>query len=198
MSGPIICSKFDQSGNYLATGMVALDSHQVKVQSITSSQASLNTSFTLEKSNKLVNLAWIPSDSIQLLALCLSKGSILIYSTQTNEIVLELISSANVSILDFHYSTTTRTGWSCDIEGNVYEWDLNSYLLVDSFKVNEYIESVDSINRISTVMFNSQPHLLLGSNAVYLFNIKQRELVKTFPGHIQPVNSITALNNDMF
>ena len=73
---PIICSKFDQSGNYLATGMVALDSHQVKVQSITSSQASLNTSFTLEKSNKLVNLAWIPSDSIQLLALCLSKGSI--------------------------------------------------------------------------------------------------------------------------
>ena len=198
MSGPIICSKFDQSGNYLATGMVALDSHQVKVQSITSSQASLNTSFTLEKSNKLVNLAWIPSDSIQLLALCLSKGSILIYSTQTNEIVLELISSANVSILDFHYSTTTRTGWSCDIEGNVYEWDLNSYLLVDFFKVNEYIESVDSINRISTVMFNSQPHLLLGSNAVYLFNIKQRELVKTFPGHIQPVNSITALNNDMF
>ena len=134
MSGPIICSKFDQSGTIWQPVWLLLIPIKSKVQSITSSQASLNTSFTLEKSNKLVNLAWIPSDSIQLLALCLSKGSILIYSTQTNEIVLELISSANVSILDFHYSTTTRTGWSCDIEGNVYEWDLNSYLLVDFSK----------------------------------------------------------------
>lgn len=127
-----------------------------------------------------------------------NQGSILIYSPQTNEIVLELTSSANVSILDFHYSTNTRSGWSCDIEGNVCEWDMSSYTLLNSFKVSEYIESVDSISRISTVMFNSQPHLLLGSNAIYLFNSKQRELVKTFPGHIQPVNSITTLNNDMF
>ncbi|EMG49225.1 UTP5 U3 small nucleolar RNA-associated protein 5 [Candida maltosa Xu316] len=201
MSGPVICSKFDSSGNYLATALVALDAHQIKVQSTNASQTSLNTSFTLDKSNRLTNLSWIPStDNLQLLALCLTKGSILIYSPQTNEIVSELTTTNNVSVLDFHYSKHTRSGWSCDIEGNVYEWDLGSFTLLKSFHIGEYIESVDSINRVSTVMYNTQPHLLIGSNAVYLFNIKQKSIVKTFPGHIQPINSITPVgnSNDLF
>ncbi|EGW33718.1 uncharacterized protein SPAPADRAFT_59082 [Spathaspora passalidarum NRRL Y-27907] len=188
-SGPIICSSFDPSNGYLATALVALDTHQIKVQSVNPSQSSLNASFNLDKANKITQLQWINS-SVQLLAVCLTKGSILVYSPQTNEIVAELTSSANVSITDFHYSKTTHTGWSSDIEGNVYEWNMDSYTLIQSFKIGDVIEGVDSINRISTIVYNGQVHLLLGSHAIYLVDAGNKRMVKTFPGHIQPVNSL--------
>ena len=201
-SGPVICSKFDASGSYLATAIVALDAHQVKVQSTTnqSSSSSLNTSFTLEKSNKLTNLTWIPSagNSVELLALCLTRGTVLIYSPQTNEIISELNSSTNVSILDFHYSEITQSGWSCDIDGNINEWDMNTFELKNSFKIKDIVDAIDSINRISTVIYQRQPCLLIGSNAIYLFNIKSKEVVKTFPGHIQPINTITSVGDNSF
>lgn len=202
MSGPVICSKFDASGSFLATALVALDAHQVKVQSTTnqSSSSSLNTSFTLEKSNKLTNLTWIPSgnNNVELLALCLTRGTVLIYSPQTNEIISELNASANVSILDFHYSEITQSGWSCDIDGNINEWDMNTFEMNNSLKIKDIVDSIDSINRISTVFYQRQPCLLIGSNSIYLFNIKTKEVVKTFPGHIQPINTITPINDNSF
>ncbi|RCK66046.1 U3 small nucleolar RNA-associated protein 5 [Candida viswanathii] len=201
MSGSVICSKFDPSGSYLATALVALDSHQIKVQSTAnqSSTSSLNTSFTLDKSNKLTNLSWIPSTSTSsLLALCLTRGTILVYSPQTNEIVSELSTGSNVAILDFHYSEITQSGWSCDIEGTVTEWDLGTFETKLVIKVRDVVDSIDEIHRVTTVVYDRMPCLLLGSNAVYLFNIRTREVVRTFPGHIQPINAIVPVGDGSF
>ncbi|RLV90561.1 U3 small nucleolar RNA-associated protein 5 [Spathaspora sp. JA1] len=192
LNSPIICSRFDPTNSYLATGLIALDTHQIKVQSLNPA-ATLNTSFNLDKSQKLTKLTWINSDTVQLLAVCLTKGTILVYSPQTNSIIAELTTSNNVSISDFHYSKHSNTGWSSDIEGNVYEWNMNSYELIQQFKLGDFIDGVDSINRISTIIYQGKVQLLLASHAIYLFDFANKTLQKTFPGHIQPVNSLVVV-----
>ncbi|KAI5963965.1 UTP5 [Candida margitis] len=200
MSGPVLHSKFDSKNAHLASVILSLDTHQVQVKSVHPSQASLNTSFNLDKSNKVSNLSWISTsqDSVELLALCLENGGILVYSPYTNGVISELTTSANVAVLDFYYSKVTKTGWSCDVQGSIYEWDVISFRLLRTFKISEIVESVESINRISSCMYNSEPHLLLASNSIYLFNIKAKQISRTFPGHIQPISSIISLGNDMF
>ncbi|KAG5420862.1 UTP5 [Candida metapsilosis] len=200
MSGPVLHSKFDSKNAHLASVILSLDTHQVQVKSVNPSQASLNTSFNLDKSNKVSNLTWISTsqDSVELLALCLENGDILVYSPHTNEVISELTNSTNVAVSDFHYSKVTKTAWSCDVQGGIYEWDVISYRLLRSFKINEIIESVESINRISSCIYNSEPHLLLASNSIYLLNIKAKEVSRTFPGHIQPISNITSLGDDLF
>lgn len=195
-SGPLISAKFDPTNTYLASGIIALDTHQVRVQSINPSQSSLNTTFSLDKSAKLTVLSWVSYHENQFIAIGLNKGSILVYSPLTNEIISELVTPTNLSIQDFHYSEITKSGWSCDIGGNIHEWDMSSFKLLQSFTVSEILESSEIISKISTVVFEDEPHLLLGSHSVYLTNIKTREVSKTFPAHIQPIDNICPIPND--
>lgn len=199
-SGPLIKAKFDPTNTYLASAIIALDTHQVRVQSINPSQSSLNTSFTLDKSSKLTSLSWISYHDNQLIAIGLSKGSVLIYSPLTNDIISELITPTNLSIQDFHFSKLTQTGWSCDVGGNIQEWDLTSFQLVQSFTINDLLESSESISRIATVSYNDKSHLLVGSHSVYLLDIEERQILKTFPAHVQPIDTIYPVpnNNDLF
>ncbi|MDC6270731.1 WD40 repeat and Utp12 domain-containing protein [Acetobacter pasteurianus] len=194
MSGPIIHAKFDSSNRYLASILVSLDTHQIQVQSVSPSSSSLNASLNLDKLNKVTNISWIDTDdknTVQLLAVCLSRGSILIYSPQTNDIVEELSTKANVTVLDFHYSSVTRTAWSSDVDGNIHEWDMVLYLLLQLFKVGEIIESVDAVYQILSCIYDKEACLLLGANSIYVYNLKDKEVMKTYPGHIQPISTIT-------
>lgn len=199
-TGPLINAKFDPTNTYLASGVIALDTHQVRVQSINPSQSSLNSSFNLDKSSRLTALSWISYNENQLIAIGLSKGSILVYSPLTNEIISELVTPTNLSIQDFHYSKLTQSGWSCDIGGNIHEWDLTNFKLLQSFAINDLLESSENISRISTVLYEEKAHLLLGSHSVYLIEIEGRQILKTFPAHVQPIETIYPIpnNNDLF
>lgn len=199
-TGPLINAKFDPTNTYLASGVIALDTHQVRVQSINPSQSSLNSSFNLDKSSRLTALSWISYNENQLIAIGLSKGSILVYSPLTNEIISELVTPTNLSIQDFHYSKLTQSGWSCDIGGNIHEWDLKNFKLLQSFAINDLLESSENISRISTVLYEEKAHLLLGSHSVYLIEIEGRQILKTFPAHVQPIETIYPIpnNNDLF
>lgn len=189
-SGPLICAKFDPSNTYLASAVVALDTHQIKVQSINPSQASLNTSFNLENGSKLSTLSWISINQQLLIALALNNGTILIYSPLTNQIVSELTSPTNLSVTDFHYSNITSSAWSSDISGNIFEWDLINFSLIQHFTINDLLESNDTITTISSIIYQDEPHLLIGSHSVYLIEPKSRQIIKTFPAHVQPIHSI--------
>mmetsp|Transcript_5253 Transcript_5253/g.5964 ORF Transcript_5253/g.5964 Transcript_5253/m.5964 type:complete len:680 (-) Transcript_5253:180-2219(-) len=199
-TGPLISAKFDPTNTYLASGVIALDTHQVRVQSINPSQSSLNSSFNLDKSSRLTALSWISYNENQLIAIGLSKGSILVYSPLTNEIISELVTPTNLSIQDFHYSKLTQSGWSCDIGGNIHEWDLTSFKLLQTFAINDLLESSENISRISTVLYEEKAHLLVGSHSVYLIEIQERQILKTFPAHVQPIDAIYPIpnNNDLF
>lgn len=193
----MVCAEFDPSRSLLATGHVSLDRHQVKVQSVTPSQGSLNVSFTLGKLDKLTRLTWVSYNEHEVVALCLTRGAILVYSPLSNDIVTELQSPTSSSIQDLHYSDITNSAWSCDIDGNICEWDFVNFSLKQTFSISEVLENAESITRVCVVPWNNEPHLLVGQHSITLISIKQsKQVVKTFPGHIQPVNAIVPITSD--
>lgn len=196
--GPIICSAYDPTRTLLASGIIALDTHEIKVQSINPSQSSLNTSFSLEKGSRLNSIRWVPSGHHHFLALNLTKGSTLIYSPLSNEVVAELETTYNSSILDFHYSKYSKSAWSCDVGGSVYEWDMVNFKLLQTIKFSELLDNVETITKISSVHYLGQPHLLVGSHSIYLVLLATKQVVKTFPGHVQPINNILHVDHDLF
>ncbi|KAG7195514.1 Small subunit (SSU) processome component [Scheffersomyces spartinae] len=202
VASSVVCAEFDPSRSFLATGHVSLDRHQVKVQSVTPSQGSLNVSFTLGKLDKLTRLTWVSYKEHQVVAICLTRGVILVYSPLTNDIVCELQSpTSSSSIQDLHYSHMTNSAWSCDIDGNICEWDFMNFSLKQTFSISEVLENAESINRVCVVEWENEPHLLLGQHSITLISIRQsKQVVKAFPGHIQPVNAIVPIesNSDLF
>lgn len=197
MSGPIICSKFDPSHSYLALAVQALDTHQVKVQAVVLAQDSLNVSFNLKKGAKLATLEWISSD---LIALCQTNGTILIYSPSSNSIVAELESPVNLEITDFYFCKFSQSGWSADINGNIYEWDLQNYLLVQRFALSDMLDGTEHISKLATVMYEKEIHLLVGTHNVYMVNLLSKSIVQTFPAHVQPLITLMPVPNkkDLF
>ncbi|CUM63542.1 uncharacterized protein PRCAT00001120001 [Priceomyces carsonii] len=195
-SDSILCSRFDGSKSFLAYGSISLDIHEVRVVSISSSQSSLDALLKLDKSSKLTNLNWIRYEDNDLLAVCLTKGSIILYSPLSNEIISELFSSEQTSMLDFHYSELTKTGWSCDIGGNIYEWDMLSFKLMQKFKVVDLQDSASYFERLTVIKYRDAPHLLGGSFSLQLINLDTKERVKSFPGHIEPINTLVPVPSD--
>lgn len=197
MSGPIICSKFDPTHTYLALAVQALDSHQVKVQAVVLAQDLLNVTFNLNKGAKVATLEWISSD---LIALCQTNGTILIFSPSSNSIVAELESRVNLEITDFYFCQLSQTGWSADINGNIYEWDLQNYNLVQKFALSDMVDGTEHISKLATVIYQNETHLLVGTHNVYLVDILAKTIVKTFPAHVQPIISLTPIpsNKDLF
>lgn len=193
MSGPVICSKFDPSHTYLAQAVQALDTHQVKVQSVVLLQELLNTTFTLAKGAKLTTLEWVSSD---ILALCHTNGSIALYRPASNSIDATLESPLNLEIADFHVSPVSHTGWAADINGNIFEWDLHSHKLVQQFSLGEMVDSSERISRLLSVLYENEPHLLVGTHNVYLVDVFNKHVVKTFPAHVQPLHTLFPLAED--
>ena len=191
----LLCSAYDPPRAHLATAVVALDTHQVKVQSVNPTQSALHTAFNLPKGSRLTSLTWFPYGDHHVLALNLTKGSTLIYSPASNEIIAELDTSNNATVLDFHYSPHTTSAWSCDVSGNIYEWDVINFRLIRSVRVSDIIDAVDTVHRILTIIHNNEPHIVLGSHAVHLLDTELK-IVRVFPGHVQPVQAIHGVPGD--
>lgn len=207
MSGEIVNNqfvscKFDETRTLFASVIIALDSHQVNVTAVNSSESDINTSFTLESGNKVSVLTWLPlNEDEQVLAIGLTNGSILLYSPSLNTTITRLSTSSNSLITDVHFSYITNTVWASDVTGIIYEWDLH-YDLVQQFSINDSLklETTEPLYSIATINFNSHPHILAGSQSIYLVNIKTKEVSKTFPAHIQPIKSILSVpfDRDLF
>lgn len=193
MSGPIIAAKFDPTNTHFALAVQALDTHQVKVQALVVTQDLLNTLFSLGKGQKITALEWISHSE---LAVCLTSGSVLIYTPSSNSISKELQCPSNAAITDFHYSPITRTAWCADAEGNFYEWDTLSYTLLQSFGLSDMLDAVEKVSKLSTVMYQNEPHLLVGTHNVYLVDVLAKTIVKSFPAHVQPIIAITPVASE--
>lgn len=211
MGSVLAASDFDPNGNYFASAVTALDTHKIRVQS-TNTSSTLANAFSLDKGHKLTSISWGTFSTVntskqqhkkrrqsngfsienQFLAVGLNKGSILIYSPLSNEVIAKLDNPNASSINDFHFSSLTNSGWSVDLGQNVVEWDLVSYKPKRQFNIQE------PINVIRTIEFEGKPHLLLASHSVSLVDIETQEVVKTFPGHISPIHTLTPITADSF
>ena len=114
--------------------------------------------------------------------------------------ITELDTSANASILDFSFSNITQSGWACDVSGNIFQWDMSSYKLLSQFKILDLLPDVEFIHKLSIITYSNKPHALFGSHSIYLVDLESKSLVKTFPGHVQPINYIFPIpsNTDLF
>lgn len=200
MSSSLFLARFDPSLTYLALAVQALDVHQIKVQSLISSQDLINTLFDLGKKQKVSNLQWVRSGQDSLIALCLTNGTISLYSPMANSIVADLECPASLQVTDFHYSSITQTAWSSDIGGNIYEWDLQTNQLLLKTAIFDIIEMAESVSRISSVTYNGQAHLLVATQNVYLINPANKTLVKTFHAHVSPIHTLLPVHGspDLF
>jgi U3 small nucleolar RNA-associated protein 5 len=117
-----------------------------------------------------------------------------------NDIIAELDTSANASILDFSFSDITQSGWACDISGNIFQWDMSTYKLLSQFKILDLVPDVEFIYKLSIITYANKTHALFGSHSIYLIDLESKSLVKTFPGHVQPINYIFPIpsNPDLF
>ncbi|WPK24284.1 hypothetical protein PUMCH_001552 [Australozyma saopauloensis] len=193
MSPPLLFAKFDPSLTNLALVIQALDSHQVRVQALVVAQDSLNTLFQLKKGQKVAAIEWF---SDLLLALALTSGVVLIYSPAENQIVRELQLTTSMAIADLHFSSVTHTAWCVDTNGTLCEWDVHSYTLIQQFSLSELLDTTESVTKLSTVLHNSEPALLVGTHSVYLVDVVGRQVVAQFPGHVQPVIAIEPAKYD--
>lgn len=193
MSGPLLFAKFDQSHTNLALVVQALDNHQVRVQALVLAQDSLNTLFQLRSGQKVTAIEWI-SDT--LLALALTSGAVLIYSPSTNQIIKELESPTNVAIADLHYSKITNSAWAVDKNGTLCEWDVYSYTLLQQLSLVELLDTTETVTKLSTIIYNEEPTLLVGTHSVYMVDLVGRQVVARFPGHVQPIIAIVPAQHD--
>lgn len=211
MGSVLAASDFDPNGNYFASAVTALDTHKIRVQS-TSSSSTLANAFSLDKGHKLTSISWGVFPTLngtkqqrkkrrqsngfgiesQFLAVGLSKGSILIYSPLTNEVISKLDNPNASAINNFHYSSLTNSGWSVDLGQNIVEWDLIT------FKPKKQFNIAESINVMRVIEYMGRPHLLLASHSVSLVDIETQEIIKTFPGHISPIHTLLPISSDSF
>ncbi|CAN3486533.1 U3 small nucleolar RNA-associated protein 5 [Diutina catenulata] len=191
----IIRSRFDPTNTMLATVQVALDAHQLKVQSVTTSQSSINASYTLDRSVKVTNVVWTAHRGSQVVAMCTSRGSVMLYSPPENKIVSEWTTPAALSLLDYHFSQHTQTGFGCDVGGNLFEWNPNSGAVLSTTRVSDILPTPEPIHRLASVEIGGVAHLLLASHSVYLVDCASKQVVATFPGHVEPVQRILVVDN---
>lgn len=196
MESPVLFAKFDSSHSYLALVVRALDVHQIKVQSIQQSADQLNTSFTCSKSTHVSVIEWISDSDFPTIALGTTGGRVIIYSPVSNSIVSEFDTQLNLGITDVHYSKVTKSLWCSDNGGNLLEWEIPAGELMSKFSLNDMLDSAESIYKVTTVLYSGQPHLLVGTHNVYLIDLSTKAIVKTFPGHVQPINTLLPIAAD--
>ncbi|ODV93774.1 hypothetical protein PACTADRAFT_45762 [Pachysolen tannophilus NRRL Y-2460] len=199
MDQPLVASSFDLTGSYLASSIVSLDSHKLRIQSIDPSSTNvLSNSFTLDKGLQIQHLKLINLET-QFLSISLNNGNVLIYSPVQNDIIATLKSPFGVGIVYFHYSRITSTGFSIDLNGNIIEWDIINFIQIRNFKL-EFNDNNEPLSTLTTIIFKNKVHLLVGSYNVYLVDLtKPTEILINFPGHISTIHTLLKLaNHDLF
>lgn len=187
--------RFDPSCSYVASGIRALDSHQIRVQSVAASATSINSLFTLAKSARLVVLEWINSSQI---AACLADGSVLIYEPASNSIVKTLTAPSGLPPSDFHVSDLTHTAWHADATGHIYEWDLQNWSLLQTIHFADMLEVAEPVAKLASVLYKGEPHLVVGTHNIHIVDIFATQVVRLLPAHVAPIVAIERVSADVF
>lgn len=177
MSTPVVCACFDAQRLRLALAVRALDLFQVRVQS---TSPGLSTALSLKKDTVVTALAWVQD----LVAVCTAHGAVLIYSPSENRVVAELEASTH-AITHFHHLQISGLGWAADASGTVYEWDVETYSLVNRFRPDVQ----GRISRLSLVLLDG-PHLIVATNSVYLVDIGTLQITREYTAHVEPISDI--------
>ncbi|CDK29198.1 unnamed protein product [Kuraishia capsulata CBS 1993] len=207
----LLASAFDPLGLYLASAVLDLDAHKVRVQPVDPTAADSNsTIFVLEKEQRLQCLSWVSlglstslkkqkkgktSIESRAIAIGLTNGNTVLYSPTLNSVVATLTSPSGMGVANFHFSTYTGTGFTADFSGTIHEWDLSSFSLIRSFT----IANDSGVRIVSTTNLNGKVHILAASESVYLTALETPvDVITTFPGHVSEIHTVLPISDSLF
>ncbi|KAH3682284.1 hypothetical protein WICPIJ_006753 [Wickerhamomyces pijperi] len=204
----LIVSQFSQSGQHYTSVIQALDTHKVRTQSTESS--SLVHAFPLDKGVKVTCLSWgqnantskstsavSTEDTVsienQVVNICTSKGTILLYNPLADQIIATLTNPNHVPFVSFEFSRATNSGWSVDVNSNVIEWDLLLFKVKETYKFDTELQDVKIVR---VVKYQGKTCLLLASQSIVLYDLGAKEVLRSFPGHISPIHTLIPFSSD--
>ncbi|SCV04478.1 LAME_0H18756g1_1 [Lachancea meyersii CBS 8951] len=196
-SSPVVLSRYDSSGQFLAYITVALDKQRVSVEPTNASKANgnglANENFLyLEDANLRVTcLEWVSlsaSDS-RMVAIGLNSGEVWLYAPAANQIVSKLSTGSVHAIRDF--KSQGDVAWCCDRDDTVYRFRMTDFALEQKFKV----EGCENLQKLCVV---DADHILLASHSVALVQVSTQKVVRSFPGHITSVTDMAMVNANTF
>ncbi|SCU95217.1 LADA_0G14312g1_1 [Lachancea dasiensis] len=192
---PVVLSRYNSSGQFLAYVTVALDKQRVSVEPTTASKGNgrpnENFLYMEDSSLRVTCLEWVTlaSSDSQVVGLGLNSGEVWLYAPAANQVVYKMSTGNMHAIRDFKVQEEFM--WCCDQADTIYRFKLADFSLDCQFKV----EGCANLQKLCVV---DESHILLASHSVSLVDIATRKVVKTFPGHISAVTHLALLNPSSF
>ncbi|SCW02860.1 LAFE_0F15874g1_1 [Lachancea fermentati] len=192
---PVVLSQYDPKGKYLAYVSVALDKHRIAVEPTSSSKAAAATNdnflYLDDSQLRVTTLQWLylASEESQVVALGLSNGEIWLYAPAANQVVYKLRTGSSHAIRDFQ--SAGKTAWCCDQSDTLYQFSMLDFSIVTKFK----LESCVNLHKLCIVGEN---RLLVASHSISLLDLSEKEVIRTFPGHVSPVSTLEMLTSNYF
>ncbi|ODV62480.1 Utp5p, partial [Ascoidea rubescens DSM 1968] len=217
---PIVDSSFNPDGSLIASAIIALDAHNIHIQSTSSSDfRNIDISFPLDKGLKFTCFSWgylnpdFHNIESQVLFIGLNNGSILIYSPIQNQLIETLNNLSSYSIISCYYSKLSNSLWSIDLSDDLIEFNLSNFQKISNYKISDFLNQIDNLNNsitnnisnfnentkltnIKLISYQEKPHLLLSSNSVYLIDLSSKKVVSHFSNHINPIIVLNYKNDD--
>ncbi len=215
-SSILLYSCFDPTSTIFASVVAALDLHRVRIQSLNSASSNeLSIAFSLDKGLKVKSLGWcyasvdekshkkkkklyndIPKNFENLvLVIGLNKGGAILFSPVQGKTIAKLEITTSSSIINFHYSDLTKSGWTCDSNGQVLEWDFNKFSIKRTISLED--GNNEDIQFIQTAKVNGKILLFLVSHTIYLINpLEPDKILAKIPGHIAPIHTLLISSQD--
>ncbi|OUM51520.1 hypothetical protein BVG19_g623 [[Candida] boidinii] len=214
-SQPLITSQFDATAQYLASVIVSLSTHTLRIQSTVSTN-NFSSVYPFEKDVKVNSITWLPlgnsnNNNIsqnnktnnkkfknldsnlddQVIGIALDNGYFYIYSPTKNEIIHKILNPNNIAISHLQYNPFNDYVYSVDFQGSISEWKPSDWSLRKSIKS----DSVDSsIRKIEGITYERTPYILAISQSIYLIDPENpNDLSINLPGHITQINSVVPI-----
>lgn len=182
----------------MATVEVALDAHHLRVQLVVASQLLVLALLAFDRHTKATLTSWIPYKNEFVVAVGTAKGAVQLFLPTHNRVELQLATPLGLAVLDFYFCDYTQRGYCADVGGNIYEYNVNTAKLVLQFKVADVLPTPEPIKRIGSVSVLGKAYLLLASHLVYMVSADDHTLTKTFPGHVEPIECLVLVLEDVF
>jgi len=130
-------------------------------------------------------------NSIDLVAMGTTAGTVLVYSTMQGNMVTSLKTENNTRINSLVWTKSCSTIYAGGEDGSVSLFSIPQQSLITSF--------THSPEPVHSLSLNRKENLLaMGSRKIHIWDIPNNKVINTFTGHANPVTRIEILDNFLF
>ncbi|CAG8727129.1 2507_t:CDS:2, partial [Dentiscutata heterogama] len=203
-----LLASFDlPTAEFFALVTQSVDRHRLRV--FDPHTGTVNNDFSSDKEDKFTCLSWgkvydedlngkvdAPppkkkkklSSQIQqfskVIALGLQNGSIAIYSIAHGDIVKTLSGSHKLPINNFIFSKNGKKAYSCAEDTYIVEWDFERGDIISKWKVDS------QTTKYIITLSHDETKLLSAGHTIKLWDLRSKQVLKSFTGHVSIITNI--------